>query len=210
MSLRSLRSLVAVLLCTGVLLSLPGAYGQDTEAPAYQVDLVLFRHAEPFTAGEVFELSRVSPLIPTFSDVMPEGEPDEDPEAAAQEPEAPRRLIDHPEVPENELLLRETAQGINNATRFELVGHVAWRQDALPTDEAPAQRIALGGIRGQVLLSRSRFLRLDIDLGFSVDGQPVRLAQTRRRVQLGKPHYIDHPYIGAIIQVSRPPKGEAP
>ena len=166
MSLRSLRSLVAVLLCTGVLLSLPGAYGQDTEAPAYQVDLVLFRHAEPFTAGEVFELSRVSPLIPTFSDVMPEGEPDQD--------------------------------------------HVAWRQDALPTDEAPAQRIALGGIRGQVLLSRSRFLRLDIDLGFSVDGQPVRLAQTRRRVQLGKPHYIDHPYIGAIIQVSRPPKGEAP
>lgn len=178
---------------------------QDTDAPAYQVDVIMFRHAEPFPAGEVFDLSRKSAFVPTFTDRLTvEGEDDEDTEVE-DTPPVQRRFAEYPALPEDGLALSETARRLGNATRFDVLTHEGWLQDALPTAEAPYQRVSAGGVRGTVLLSRSRFLRLDVELNFTVDGQPVTLSQTRRRVQLGKPHYIDHPYVGAIIQVSRAP-----
>ncbi|MEO1574118.1 MAG: CsiV family protein [Pseudomonadota bacterium] len=203
----TLRSLFHAVL-GGVALAVTVTTSGQEPAPAYQVDVIVFRHAEPFPAGEVFDLSRQSAFIPTYSDRLPAPVEDDDDAPVEEAPPTQRRLADYPALPEEALALSETARRLGNATRFTLLTHEGWLQDALPTEEAPHQRISAGGVRGTVLLSRSRFLRLDVELNFSVDGQPVTLAQTRRRVQLDKPHYIDHPYVGAIIQVSRAPSPE--
>ncbi|MEM6640253.1 MAG: CsiV family protein [Pseudomonadota bacterium] len=192
----------------------PRALAQnETDQTPYQVEIVLFEHAEPFAAGEVFDLTDRTALAPTEDEqatllAFGDGAAREQATVATDtddESPTPRRLASFPAVAEDELTLTETIARIDRASRFNLIGHAAWRQDALPTEEAPAQRIGLGSVRGTVLLSRSRFLRLDIELDFKDGEQPITLRQTRRRVQLGRPHYIDHPLIGAVVQITRRP-----
>ena len=198
-----MRHTLVLLILTAAVLSDWFSVVSAEETATYQVDLIVFRHSDPFTAGETFDLTETSPLVPTFTDLSL----DDEREDASSEPQpAPiRRIEDYEALETDALALTETARRLANAQRFDVLDHLGWQQPALPMDEAAAQRISVGGVRGTVQLSRSRFLRLDVDLNFNVDGVPVALKQTRRRVQTGKPHYIDHPHIGAIIQVSRTP-----
>lgn len=187
------------------------AHAQDDAPRPYQVEIIVFEHTEPFAAGEKFGLPESVSLRGSFTTPDPDtasfGD-DSTPEVNEEDdiaPIEPRRIESFPEVLVDDLALAETARRLGNATRFRVLGHEGWVQPALSTDEAAAQRVNVGRVRGTILLSRSRYLRLDLDLSFSVDGQPVQLKQTRRRVQTGRPHYIDHPYLGLIVQVIRAP-----
>ena len=191
------RTLTA--LCATLMMA-TAAYAQESaDEPMYQGEVILLAHNEPFAAGEKFNVDDRIYTDTTFAD------PD-----ALMEPEPePLPLGNFELVGAGEFALTETARRLANATRFRVLGHMAWRQGVTETAEQPAKGISGsdsdGRINGRITLSRSRFLRIDADLAFDVDGQTVQLKQTRRRVRFNKPHYLDHPYFGAIIQVSRAP-----
>lgn len=178
----------------------PVCFAQDDASePVYQVEVILLAHNEPFAAGERFDLDDSVFTDSTFTDVG----------KSAVAPPAPLPLGSFELVGVDDLKLGETARRLTNATRFRVLGHLGWLQTVRETAEQPAKGVAGsdsdGRINGRITLSRSRFLRLDVDLAFAVDGKTVEMQQTRRRVRFNTPHYLDHPYFGAIIQVSRAP-----
>lgn len=184
-------------LCAGLLCATTAQAQENTPEPMYQVEVILLAHNEPFAAGEKFGLDDRIYTDTTFADAD-----------ALIAPE-PLPLGNFELVGADEFALTETAKRLSNATRFRVLGHLAWRQSVTETAEQAAKGVSGndsdGRVNGRITLSRSRFLRLDVDLSFAVDGQKVQLKQTRRRVRFNKPHYLDHPYFGAIIQVSRAP-----
>ncbi|MFK7886003.1 MAG: CsiV family protein [Gammaproteobacteria bacterium] len=188
-----------IALCSALVCA-PLAFAQDTDdEPMYHVEVILLAHNEPFAAGERFNLDDSLFTDSTFTDM--------DDTLAA--PPEPLPLGNFELLGADELQLGETARRLTNATRFRVLGHLGWRQSVQDTAEQPAKGVAGsdsdGRVSGRITLSRSRFLRLDANLSFDVDGQMVELNQTRRRVRFNKLHYLDHPYFGVIIQVSRAP-----
>lgn len=174
------------------------AIAQDEDTtPDYHVEVIVVAHNEPFAAGESFMLNdRV------FGDAS--ALPDSDDDA-----QLPPRIGTFERLAAEDFELGETARRLGNASRFRVLGHFGWKQDAAETADAQAKGVSSGDtdgrVNGNILLSRSRYLRLDLDLKFADGGETVTLRQTRRRVQTGKPHYIDHPYFGVIVQVTRAP-----
>jgi len=185
-----------VLALWSTLLCAPLSQAQETAAePMYHVEVILLAHNEPFAAGERFDLDDTIFTDSTFTDLND----------TLETPPAPLPLGNFELLGAEELQLEQTVRRLTNATRFRVLGHLGWRQSVRDTAEQPAKGVSGGRVNGRITLSRSRFLRLDADLSFAVDGDTVELNQTRRRVRFNTPHYLDHPYFGVIIQVSRAP-----
>ncbi len=171
---------------------------EEDDSADYHVEVIVVAHTEPFAAGESFDLTDN-----LFSDASAGLSDDEEPADPGP------RIGSFERLAAEDFELGETARRLGNASRFRVLGHFGWKQDADETSDAQAKGVISGDtdgrVNGSILLSRSRFLRLDVDLNFADGSQTLTLQQTRRRVQLGKPHYIDHPYFGLIVQVSRAP-----
>lgn len=192
--LRNVFFLFTVALC----LPAPPSAAQD--GPEYLVEVIVFRHVDPFDAGEVW-----TPAVPPF----PPPPVVEDPDV---EPPPPRRIGRFERLSADEFRLADAARKIADASRLSILGHTGWRQGATSLEESLAKSIAgrddLASVSGSVLLYRSRHLRLDFDLTLTTRDGTYPLRQERRRVQTGVPHYIDHPHFGVLVMLSRAPTGE--
>lgn len=134
------------------------------------------------------------------------------------------------EVPSGQRLLNSEAARLRRARGFEVLGHLAWRQPFIPNAPGLAQLIysadlaAPGLPQGELLLGTlsidlRRFLHAHLDLYFKAPdpdaaaegdrmpqvAQPpqwIHIGQSRR-MRSGELHYLDHPWIGAIIRIER-------
>ncbi|MFK8015118.1 MAG: CsiV family protein [Gammaproteobacteria bacterium] len=196
-SSRWVAPLIVISLCTAA----------NAQSPnLYRVEVVVVAHNSPFAAGERFDLSdnlfgdATMGMLANTDDDM------------AVEPEPVQALGTFEPLGVQDFGLTETVARLGNASRFRVLGHFGWIQDAPDTAEALAKPVVAadtgGTVNGTILLSRSRFLRLDLDLTFADGDQTVELQQSRRRVQTNKPHYLDHPYFGVIVLVTRAPQPE--
>jgi len=176
------------------------------EPTVYRVEVIVLEHTSPFAAGELFDFEDK-----TFTDAaaLPGGNAFSDDTARAEPaPIEVEPLIGSFErLAADEFSLTQSVQRLTNASRFRVLGHFGWSQEALEPSDALAFAVSSadtdGRVNGTIMLSRSRFLRLDADLTYANGDVTVNLNQSRRRVQTGKQHYLDHPYFGLIIQVSR-------
>lgn len=178
------------------------------EPTIYRVEVIVLEHTSPFAAGEIFDFHEN-----TFTDAAaaPADNRFSDDAAPVSEnrPEIARPVGRFERLAADEFELAQTVERLTNASRFRVLGHLGWTQEALEPADALAFAVSSantdGRVKGTITLSRSRFLRLDADLTFSNGDVTVDLNQSRRRVQTGRLHYLDHPYFGVLIQVSRQP-----
>lgn len=134
------------------------------------------------------------------------------------------------EVPAGQRLLNGEAARLRRARGFEVLSHLAWRQPFIPNEPGLAQLVytadlAESGLpQGELLLGSltvdlRRFLHAHLDLYFKAPARdafgsgrdalvtfdPQRWIHVRqsRRMRSGELHYVDHPWIGAIIRIER-------
>ena len=157
------------------------------QAPrSYAVEILVFRHLEPSLAGERFDLPVVEPLT---------GEQSEPPPAFGNFPRLDAASLD----------LAAAHKRLATSSRFEPLLLEGWMQAPVSEDQSTAYRV-LGGtpgarISGRVLFTRERFLHLDVELDLTIDGVTYHIEEDRHRVQSGRPHYLDHPLFGVILQI---------
>ena len=192
------------------------------DEPLYQVEVLVFRHTQPTTAGELW-VRPEPPADPLEAPADPFGAPAYGDDTLAPEPLA--------EVEEDAPLTAETiplgrfeifaadayrlgdaAAKIGRASRFSPLVHTGWIQPGLVIEESTAKGVAgsddAAQVEGRVVLSRGRYLHLDLDLTLRTQDGEYRLRQSRRRVLLGRYNYIDHPMVSAIAIVTRAPEPE--
>lgn len=128
------------------------------------------------------------------------------------------------EVVGAERLLNGEAARLRRARGFEVLAHLSWRQPMARNEPGLAQLIytadlAESGLAegelllGSVTIDLRRFLHAHLDLYFkaapeagaddaSAGERWIHLQQSRR-MRSGELHYLDHPWIGAIIRIER-------
>ncbi len=202
-----------------LLCALPAA-AQDE--PLYQVEVLVFRHTQPATAGELW-VRPEPPADPLDALDDPFGAPAYGDDTLTPEPPADVEE-DVPLTAETiplgrfEILsadayrLGDAAAKIGRASRFSPLLHTGWVQPGLDIQESTAKGVAgsdaAAQVEGRVVLSRGRYLHLDLDLTLRTEDGEYRLRQSRRRVLLGRYNYIDHPMVSAIAIVTRAPEPE--
>ena len=135
------------------------------------------------------------------------------------------------EVPAGQRLLDGQAARLRRARGFEVLGQLAWRQPFATNEAGLAQLVysadlAESGLaEGELLLGTltvdlRRFLHAHLDLYFKAsdstpgNGSEVPSSsgeqtphwihvQQSRRMRSGELHYLDHPWVGAIIRIER-------
>lgn len=176
----------------------PGARAQDEE-PEYLVEVVVFRHANAFDAGEVW-----TPSQPLFAPPLMDAA-----DLQEEEPRPPRPIGQFAPIGAEDFQLSDAVAKLSKADAYSVISHTGWRQSALQDEEAAFKSVggrdAVGRLNGTILLSRNRYLRLDFDLTLTTGAGEYVLQQDRRRVQTGVTHYIDHPHFGLLLLVSRAP-----
>ena len=196
----------------------------------YHVELVVFRHTEPAPGGELWERPEPPPPEEPFFDegiapdllFEPRPEPDLEPEPAPMDdvmsgdeiPDEPLTAETVPFgtfelLPDDAYQLGDAVAKLSDASRFSPLAHAGWVQSGVPEEESLAKDIAgsdnTATVSGRAVLSLSRYLHLDVDLQLATAERSYRLRQSRRRIQTGRYHYIDHPMFGVIAIVTRAP-----
>jgi hypothetical protein len=193
---------VAVLLAA--LMSVTSAVAQQAPLQSYDVELLIFRNlsaqatpedwgSEAATAGQQMTL--------------PEDEPSEPPAA----PAIAAPTASFPSLPAAKMKLTAIEDTMRRGRGYQPVAHIGWTQPGFARNAA--QYLSLdslvpgsSGLRGQVALSRGRYLHLTLDLAIDSDGQRYVLRQTRR-MRSNERHYIDSPKLG-VIAIITPSAGQ--
>lgn len=163
-------------------------------AGAYAVELVVFE--------------RVGGEIPPGGELLPADTRARDPGPASTSPVPYARLADA------DLGLTPLARRLTSSGRFRVLAHAGWW---LPAGAGEAVRVdtlasglALGeALTGTVRLDETQVLRVIADLAVVReagigDGGVQRLYATRG-VRAGEVNYLDHPALGALVQVRPAP-----
>ncbi len=218
---------VVPLLLALLVLPAPGL----AEQQLYDVELIVFRHAEATSrqAGERWPRVAEPARHGRYAELSSDGSVDE---------------RHYRQLSGDALRLREVAQRLERSDQYEVLVHSAWRQPGLGNSEAAAIPLPLGsspqsadepvngnggsdlpvvlgperlpeGLSGYVRVYRERFLHAELDLRYlagGADGRaslplfedqpPVVVMQERRRMRSNELHHLDHPVIGALIRVS--------
>jgi hypothetical protein len=186
--------------------------GQET-AQSYEVEVIVFKHWQ--AGGADAELPR--------SDV--------EPPAAERVASLDSAADGMTPLPENALRLQGVYQVLARSKDYQPLLHVGWRQQGLGREQAPAVAIPAEWAPGQeeppalyglIKVYKERFLHAVVDLRHQLadaqqgtaqiqaaDGSMVAIApppaivhQQERRMRSGELHYLDHPSLGVLIQVT--------
>jgi hypothetical protein len=193
----SLSALVRGVIAASLLMAASAAPAQ-TDAPMYEVEVVVFRQAEP--SGNDAELRPLDPPAPEAAQVVSlRGDTGGAPYAA---------------LASNELQLGGVVQGLRQSQFYEPLLHVGWRQPGLPANAAAAVAIPAQWqpwssgetppLYGLVRFYRERFLHVGVDLRYQppgAEGPAAYVHKQSRRVKSGELHYLDHPVVGVLVQV---------
>lgn len=211
-----LRCLRIPLIAGALLLFALPASGQDVRR--YQVEIVVFRHTEPATSGELWQrpaglvamdeaaLADTAFAAPAADDASRDGEqfdPDE-PLNAETVPVGSFELLAAADYKLSDAVAR-----LSKARRFSPLLHTGWVQPGLPLEESGAKNVSgrdrEATVSGRVVVSLESYLHLDVDLTLEAADGDYRLRQSLRRIQTGRFYYIDHPLFSVISVVSRAP-----
>lgn len=199
--MKNCRFLVLLIL-PGLLLPAPDclAQGKKSQAPWYEVEILLFtRHAD--AAGNTEHWSKDSEP-PDWSDSV--------------------RSSRYPKVPGTERQLGPAAYSLKRSKEpLQPLIHRAWRQPVSGPSRArdvylqSKQGTTFGNpvLEGVIKTSVNRYLHVDLDfvLRRAVKTEPIAdgpaTEQTyrftaHRKMRSGELHYIDHPLMGALIQIT--------
>ena len=215
------KTLVVALLTTVTLCGSPGVWAKSRW---YQIEVIVFRHADADAAGGEQWLDLES--LPDFRDAiellvdLPEFS-DEPPVDGAE------LLLSGPiafqSLSSDALLLSDVFRRLENLSAYEPVLHVGWRQpgfggsrarsvyisdkpsmvlDAAIDDTAVVPNPSPSEIRveGTIRVRTGRLLHVDTDFVSYGADSPVRITE-QRKVKLKELHYFDHPLFGVIVQV---------
>ena len=182
----ALRFLVLMLATT-----LPVAAEQP---PAYDVEIIIFKHKAPGDHGEQWS-------VPVTANASPEFFPDNE----------------FTELDGSVYQLGGISYGLRHSKGYSVLFHKAWRQVAYDRNQAVAYPVHSGTsgggytVEGTVKLVRERYLHLDIDLllkpaqaGYDTQpaSTPVFQLREKRRIRSTTVHYFDHPRFGMIATVT--------
>lgn len=165
-------------------------------AGLYAVELVIFERLR----GEAVPGGELLPPELSGHDLRPDG-------AGA---------VAYSRLAQPELVLTPLARRLEASGAFRVLAHGGWWQPAA-SSSAPVRIDALGSglnlgeaLTGTVRVYRTQVLHVAADLalvrdtGVGPDGSVQRL-HTRRGLREGEVHYLDHPAIGALVQVRPAP-----
>lgn len=153
------------------------------EPPQYQVEVVIFEHADPAIAGETF--------VAEFVDTELQGK---------------RRIGRFGRLAAEDYQLGDVVARLSRASSFKPVIHTGWVHPGVEGDDARAKAVSGrttsgASISGSVTLFRDRRLHLELDLEISGAQAPFKLEQ-RRRIRSRTLQYFDHPRFGVIALVT--------
>lgn len=196
-NLRQLLSALALLLLGAA--ALPA----QASTPWYEVELIVFRQADP--GGSDRELHPLNPEPPRASQIV-----------SLRPPQAGK--VAYTMLGAAELKLGSIYQSLNSSSNYEPLLHLGWRQPglaskdaasvALPANWQPWGDTALPPLHGLVRLHQDRFIHLGVDLRYrhiSADADaelaPTIVNRQSRRLRTGELHYLDRPGLGVVVQI---------
>jgi hypothetical protein len=211
------RLATTALLSFGFITATTPTSAQDTALKPYEVELVVFRTANPMGSPEdwALEETRAKQSLPA---VREGDEPGDTATTTATSP-PPTAAFVTSVGSESSIQPLESARykltpieaTLKRSRSYQPLAHIGWWQPAFPR-ETPRpvgieNLVGTGtGITGTVTLTRgTRLLHLDVNLTYQApDGQRYVLRE-QRALRSGDKHYFDHPYFGVIALVT--PKG---
>jgi Peptidoglycan-binding protein, CsiV len=178
---------------------------QATPLQSYDVELVVFRALNPNASPEEWGMESAAAgqrlSIPD----------DEASPFASSEP-APATTASFPALPAGKFKLSGLADTLRRSRNYQPLAHFGWTQPGYPRGDAKFLPInsmvpAGSGLRGQVALSRGRYLHLTLDLVYDSPGAEGESAQRfvlrqSRRMRSNERHYVDSPRFGVIAIVT--------
>lgn len=236
------RTRTARTLLTGLLLTVFSAPGFAAEPGYYQVEMIVFENLRSPQDGERWPVTPGYPDTDQAVDLLAEPEvpaPAEKEEAAATLPANNEPLMPPAEeapvvtpppatyrmVAEDQLRIADVFSRLKRSSSYKPLLHLGWVQSA-DEDETPLPvRVMLSEadavdslnarqvLDGRVIMRKSRFIHIDVDLAYflppavtsvadnQVYASLVRL-QEKRKMRLDELHYLDHPLFGVILYVS--------
>lgn len=210
---RILQGLLAAAALAG-----PGlAPAQQQEPPQwYEVELIVFRQWE--APGDDAEAKPLDPPPPSFERVQP---------PAPADAAAGTRFR---QLPAQRLDLHGVYRRLQQDDAYEPLLHIGWEQPglsgaesvavSLPADWQPQpqadQFTPTPPLHGLIRVYADRYLHVHTDLRYApaTDWGPgaSQVMQQHRRMRSDELHYLDHPALGVIVQVTpmdAPPSGSA-
>jgi hypothetical protein len=172
----------------------------------YEVELVIFR----ISGGNTTEQLAVDGAGPALSLGVEDGEPT----PSAGEVAAPIQVAPagFPVLPAAKFKLTPLEETLRRSRNYQPIAHIGWTQPGYPRNAAqflPLDALVdpASGLKGQVALSRGRYLHLTLDLAFEPvvsagDTSQRVVMRTTRRMRSNERHYIDHPRLGVIAIVT--------
>jgi len=165
-----------------------GAAASATNARnSYRVEVIIFHPSQPVTSSEDYG---APPEGRGFGDKRDLG---------SGAPTVLRELDD------SELQLNSIAQKLRNSGSMQVLAHKGWIQTAtawgrhvgLPLEELG---IVAPNLHGTLYLERGDLLHFGAWLQFGT--APVYTLSELRKVRFNEIHYLDHPALGVVVQVS--------
>lgn len=184
-----------VLLCGALIFG--GVSAQDSSAPLYDVELIIFRNLGSKPTPEDWSIEEsLANRGRTFT-----GEESAD---------AQNRLTDGLSIQtlsNEQLKLGALAASLRGNRNYRVLSHIGWTQSpvALRSDSITLLAPLLAGdstISGSAKLSRGTTLHLSLDLRLKNEAGGNYVLQETRQIKLGEKHYFDHPYFGVIATVT--------
>ena len=210
------------LLCTAALTLLPSvtpAQENSEPEPLYQVEVIIFRHADQ--SRTTTEIPRN--VEPEIADVLDQqlprlvaGDMNTDPttsdsDAVEMEPGW--------QITTESLFMADDARSIEELDAYELISHLAWVQPAADISIAtPIPARALGAsadVEGEFKLYRKRYLHLAVNVvlddSAAASELPTFLQRNptgpaivdSRRMRFGRTAYFDQPQFGVLATINK-------
>jgi hypothetical protein len=195
---------LAVLLAA--FMSMSAAVAQQA-APiqTYDVELVIFRNLGERETPESWGVEVAEDAARQLD--IPE---DDLSEPAAPPTAAAPPVANFPALPASKMKLTAIEETLRRSRGYQPIAHIGWTQPGYARDAANYLSIsslvpASSGLRGQIALTRGRYLHLTLDLvldgAATGEGSRYVLRQTRR-MRSNERHYIDSPKFGVIAIVT--------
>lgn len=210
------RLLAATLLSFGTLAITAPISAQDVALKPYEVELVVFRVANPTGSPEDWALEETRAKQSVLASREADEPSTESATSAATPPTAALVTSVGSEssiqpLESSHYKLTSIEANLKRSRSYQPLAHIGWWQPAFPRDTprpvSIENLVGTGtGITGTVTLTRgTRLLHLEINLTYqAADGQRYVLRE-QRVLRSGDNHYFDHPYFGVIALVT--PKG---
>jgi hypothetical protein len=188
-SVSLLRRIRLLAIVAAILLPLTQSTAQSPGTPAYDVELVIFRHLGGGGTPEDWGMINNHAVT----------------DAESADPSSAETTF--PTLPPERMKLKAIYNALKRSRGYQPLAHVGWTQPA--TDRSTTRFVSLaslgvdGPVSGRAALARGRFLHLTLDLALQIPGEATRyVLQQTRRMRSTEMHYIDHPRFGVVALIT--------